>query len=107
MKRIINATEITINILRTNPETRNDDCLLWLKVIEKVAELNDMADFSRSLTLASFLSTTKYTKFPPYHTVSRIRRKAQEKYPELRATEETQAARAELEEEYREFAQNY
>lgn len=104
MRRLINVTNLVKTFLETMPETRDDDYLLWLKVIEKVAEINNLPDFSKTMTFGSFLATMKYTKLPPYHSVSRARRKMQEKYPELRGTEETQEARSELEEDYREYA---
>jgi hypothetical protein len=89
------------------PEARDDDYLLWLKVIEKVAEIHNIPDFTKTMPFGIFLATAKYSKFPHYTTVGRARRKLQEKFPELRATAETQAARSELEESYKDFARNY
>lgn len=107
MKRLTNIAKLVKTILERSPETRDDDFLLWLKVLEKVAEYNHIPDFTKTMTLAEFLSIARFTKFPLYHSVSRARRKAQEKFPDLRATEETQAARSELERRYRKFAQNF
>lgn len=40
----------------------------------------------------------------PYETVSRVRRKLQEKYEDLRATESYVAARKKVEKEYKQYA---
>lgn len=102
--RFFNTTQFVHEILKKFPETRDDDYLLWLKVIENVANYNNTPDFSKTLTVGEFLKIARYSIFPHYETVGRARRKLQRKYPELRASEETQAAREEMEELYREYA---
>ena len=99
-----NITKLVKTILENHPETRDDDYLLWLKVLWSV-QYCDIPDYM-NMPVCKFLECAKYMKFPHYETVSRARRKLQEKYPELRASEETQAARARLEEEYREYARS-
>ena len=52
----------------------------------------------------AFIATAHGKKVPSFDSVSRCRRKVQEKYPQLRASKEVYAHRRELEQEYREFA---
>lgn len=101
-----NKTELVKAILEQIPNTRDDDYLLWLYVLEIEAAQDHRASFASSLSLASFLEQAKCCKYTHFETVSRIRRKLQAKYPELKATKNTQAARAELEQEYREYARS-
>lgn len=98
----LNKTTLVKTILTHFPQTRDNDYLLWLKVLETATHC-DYIDFL-NMPVKQFLSWVKYMKAPHYETVSRTRRKLQEHYPELRASAETQAARDELEEEYRQFA---
>lgn len=92
-----NITSLVKGILEGFPETREDDYLLWLRVMQ-------FSDFPTDMNILIFLETAKYMKYPHYETVSRVRRKLQGAYPELKATAETRAARAKLEEQYREYA---
>ncbi len=94
-------------ILEESPETRDDDYLLWLCVIQKFTAEHNITDVSKYMSVGAFLAAVKYMGIPLYETVSRERRKVQEKYPELRATAETQAARSDLELKYRKFTNNY
>lgn len=102
--KLVNTKEVVHDILKRFPETRNDDYLLWLKVLENVAERHNIPDFTKTMTVGVFLQMAKCSKFPQFETVSRIRRKFQEQYPDLRGSVEVQEARAELEQDYREFA---
>jgi hypothetical protein len=105
--KLVNTAYLVKQILTEMPEARDDDYLLWLKVIERVSETLNIPDYTKTIPFGLFLATAKYSKLPHFETVSRTRRKIQEKFPELRATAETQAARSELEESYRDFARNY
>lgn len=89
-------------VLRQNPKTRDDDYLLWFVVLETAYKHTYPSLFDYSIE--EFLTTLKDTKFPRYETVSRVRRKLQAEYPELRSTEKTKKARAGLEAKYREYA---
>lgn len=100
--KMYNLTRIVGTILEYYPATRDDDYLLWLEVLKSV-QLYHGGDYL-NMPVYEFLQCAKYMKFPHYETVSRVRRKLQETHPELRGTAETQAARAEHEEQYREFA---
>ena len=100
----INITPIVKNVLENQPETRDDDYLLWLIVIKKTCKACKLPDISQKMRICDFLEFVKYARFPKFETVSRVRRKMQEKYPELKGSAETQAARSEQERRFKEFA---
>lgn len=111
MKKLLNTARIVEEVLTDYPETRNDDNLLWLKVLE-IAEgennypgINTRPDIC-DLTVDYLLKNVRYLKLPSYETVSRSRRKIQAKNPELRGTERVTKSRAFAEELYREFAKS-
>ena len=105
--KLVNTAAIVKTILEEMPEARDDDYLLWLKVIERVAAIHNIPDVTTGMPFGTFLSMAKYSKFPHFETVSRTRRKIQEKFPELRGTIQTAVARAKEERDYRDFARNY
>lgn len=82
------------------PNSRSDDGLLVSKVIER---LNPSV---RGLKFNFVLENRKALGLPSFETVTRARRKIQAKYPRYKADVEVEKARAELEEEFREFARS-
>lgn len=98
------TTRLVRSILEALPQTRDDDYLLWLNVLEISAAVDFDVTFSRRTTLHDFLADAKFSKYPHFETVSRARRKLQAKFPELKATEETRKMRAALERQYRDYA---
>ena len=100
--RIKNIANIVGTVLEFYPETRDDDYLLWLEVLRQT-QFPEVCDVL-SMPVNRFLTIARYTHYPQFETVSRARRKLQAQRPELRATPETQAARAEMERKYREYA---
>ena len=64
------------NALRNRPHTREDDNLLYVDVIRQINPALVNVNF-----LMTFESARK-KKLPAYETISRCRRKLQEKYPE-------------------------
>lgn len=105
--KLINTAQLVKVILIEMPEARNDDYLLWLKVIETIARAEGKPHITKYWSVEGFLANAKYSSFPQFETVSRARRKVQERCPELRGSAETQAARSEKEEEFKNFARNY
>lgn len=95
------TSKIVKAVMENNPQTRNSDSLLWLKVLEYEARRKGVALYN--VTLRDFL-TNMYTDFPKFETVRRSRQKVQEKNPALRACEKVAEYRAENEKEYRSFA---
>ena len=84
-------------ILKSNKSARCDDMLLYscyakAKGVEDLTEAFISRDFRHLFDLA------------PYETVSRIRRKLQEHYPELKATKAQIEEKKKAEKEYRLYA---
>ena len=80
-------------ILENNPQTREDDYLLYAEIIKGYNPklLN--------LSAESFLMSHTILGVPNIKSVERTRRKVQEKYPEL-ATERAKKKRAEEQQNY-------
>lgn len=97
--------DIVKSILIEKPATRNSDYLLWLEVLREYMSVKGTSALLSMWTVEQFL-TYSHTLVPCFQSVSRARRKIQRAYPELKGTRKVQEARAELEEEYREFAIN-
>lgn len=103
MRKIINAAKLVRHILEERPETRDDDHLLYLRVLEIVSDYDECMDID-SLSVSNFFLHFNDLHLPSYETISRARRKVQEKHPELRASEDVALARAELQKDFRAFA---
>lgn len=81
-------------ILLTREATRADDKLLYYWLLREEG-------FNTEIPLSQFLIGSN---FPNWESVTRCRRKLQEKFPELRPSEGDQIRRKELEDEYVEYA---
>ena len=99
---IKNVANMVKEVLTEHPDTRNNDYLLWVKVIELDQDKSPLLieDFRK------VVANLRVLGIPNFETVSRARRKLQEKYPDLRATEETRQFRSEKEQEFKDFAKN-
>lgn len=85
-------------ILLNDPFTRADDMLLYLEYLRSIGAAGD---------LAAVLSDRKYRiayGIAPYESVSRARRKLQEKYEDLRPNKAFIKLRRENEKEFRKYA---
>ncbi|MBR5544888.1 MAG: hypothetical protein IKU66_05380 [Clostridia bacterium] len=103
MKNVLYITANTVKqILTDEPSTRSSDSLLYLKVIERIAEEQDI-DLEK-WSVPYFLRNLSHTFFPPFESVRRARQKIQAQHPELSANAKVQAQREINEAEYREFA---
>ena len=98
MRRIQQVTENVRVILENNPETRNNDNALYIKIVEHVDK--DLI----YLPMVELLMNTEKYKIPRFESVRRARQKLQAMHPELRASEAVREARAECEEIVREYA---
>jgi hypothetical protein len=96
------VTALVYLVLEHFPETRNNDGLLWLKVLEHQAYEKDID--LRNLAIPYFLPRIRELGFTPFESVRRTRQKLQATYHHLAAAEAVQAFRAENEAEYREYA---
>lgn len=104
MKKLLNVQEKVKDILIKYPKTRSNDMLLYLKFAERIDE--EFQQNVMKLPFATVISNMEEYHLPTFGSVGRARRKLQEKYPELRATDQVQGFRADREEAYREYARN-
>ncbi len=74
-------------ILYTQPETRNSDDLLYLKVCEYLNQ------GCMHLSFATVILNRNNFKLPPFESVRRSRQKLQAAFPELAGSDEVEAQR--------------
>ena len=91
-------------ILTNYPQTRNSDSLLYLKVLQRIAGVNDIN--LENITIPTFLSGLNKSPFPQFESVRRARQKLQAEFTELSANEEVQEFRDENEVAFREFSRS-
>ena len=85
-------------ILTENVQARNDDNVLYLKVLQIVSNRNSID--LQSMTVPVFLLKMKEYGLPGFETVRRSRQKVQADNPELEGTESTRRKRAKQEAVY-------
>lgn len=105
MKKLLKITDLVKGILEEQPETRDDDNLLWLEAIRETAYKKDCT-YALDWGIAGIMCNIHTLGLPTYGSVSRARRKLQEKHPELRGSEKARRKRAERETVYKEYAIN-
>lgn len=98
IRELKSVSEIVKSVLSCIPETRNDDDLLYMHVI------NIQHKGIIGMTVVEFLTNRKEWGVSGFETVRRSRQKIQAEYPELSASTSCTEARKELEGEFREFA---
>ena len=101
-KRLNTTKELVKNILEKNPQTRNSDSYLYLKVIQHYDEEYN-TDFS-NMPVGEFLNGGCDIKIPPFESVRRSRQKVQAECPALAASPEVQLFRTDNEQAYVDFA---
>ena len=96
--KIDNVENLVKQALIKNISARDDDHLLYIEVVYIIdpglVNVNFMMNFKNARQLG----------LPPFESVSRARRKLQEKYPELRATSKVENARKEKQMEFEEYS---
>ena len=97
MKNIKKTNELVQRILLDYPDSRGSDDTLYKYVVEAINPDAAGMPFCHVL-----LNRNEYG-LPPYESVRRSRQKLQETYPMLRASKEVEEARAENEQEVRDF----
>lgn len=83
---------IVTTILKNDAKARNSDNFLYIRVIEEIQKGSSKAPLREVLL---------DIKFPPFESVSRFRRKAQEQNGSLKAGEVVTKARRKKEQEFR------
>jgi len=102
MTNLTTTTNLVKEILEEDKQARNSDSLLYLKVLERVAE--DCGINLQSLSVPNFLASMNILPFPGFETVRRTRQKVQQHRPDLAACEKVEAMRQENEQIFREYA---
>jgi len=97
-----NVTSIVKQILTEWPETRGNDNLLILKVLEEFADHYGMN--LEEISIVTFLYDFAGCEFPGFETIRRSRQKVQSANPDLKPDEAVQQFRKEQEKRYRAFA---
>lgn len=96
--KIDNVENLVKQALIKNKSARDDDHLLYIEVVYIIdpglVNVNFMMNFKNARQLG----------LPLFESVSRARRKLQEKYPELRATSKVENARKEKQMEFEEYS---
>lgn len=102
MNELKTTAALVKHILETNPQARNSDSFLYLKVIQYEAHLKGVNLWG--MTVTHFLLNINNIGFTGFETVRRARQKIQAQYPELAANKSVSAARMENEKDFRAFA---
>lgn len=98
MEKLYNTTVLVKRILEDYPAARNDDNLLYYRVCDAID--SDVLGMSFGWALLSM----KELDIPTIETVGRCRRKLQEQFPELRATDKVKGLRTEQERKFEAYA---
>ena len=101
--QLITTANLVKAILEIDPQTRNSDSLLYLKVLEHFATQHGV-NLHQMSVIAFLQHYIKEYKFPCFETVRRARQKIQAQHPELSANKAVQAQREINEATYRQFA---
>ena len=88
-------------ILEKDEEARNDDMTLYLAVC------NSCLKGAGAMPFAEVMAQHKYLGLPSFESISRTRRRLQEKHPELLGSLRMQKLRARGEKAYRKYAKSY
>lgn len=96
MGRISKWEKIVKPILEEYPAARSDDRVLYYWILKKMG-------FDLSVSVSRFLLSEG---FPNYETVTRVRRKLQEKHPELSEPSNVQMMRDNAQEEFLDYARS-
>lgn len=95
-------TDLVEHIMQGDPQTRNSDSYLYLKVLQHKADNSGI--FLDGMTVPFFLQNMSAFGFPPFESVRRARQKVQLRNPDLAPCEKIAAYRAENEREFRSYA---
>lgn len=102
MRTLYKLTDIVLDLLKEQPETRNSDNVLYYNVIKRIGKETGV-DID-TMSLPNFLLHMKSYGLPSIESVGRCRRKCVESYPELAGIETVETLRTVKEEEYRKYS---
>lgn len=98
IQKIESVAETVRDILELYPKTRDDDNILYYKVLKIHGDINGI-DIN-IMSVASFLFHMKEYGFPPFETVRRARQKIQHDHPDLASSKYIQKIRKQEEDVY-------
>lgn len=98
LTELLTVSTIVRELLESIPETRNDDCFLYVLVCNRINP------FSSTLNFADALINRQHYNLPTPETVRRTRQKMQAEFPDLAGSRKCREARKELEADFREYA---
>lgn len=101
---IVNISALVKSILEQDQRARNSDSFLYLRVLKHIE--SEQREKLNGVTVFDFLLNLQGKVYPCFESVRRSRQKIQREYPELAASEEVQAYRAENEAEVRAYARS-
>ncbi|MBR5583143.1 MAG: hypothetical protein IKW21_01295 [Lachnospiraceae bacterium] len=104
MKELKSITDYVEVILKADPKTRNNDCLLYIRLVDLLGKKHHIDYLHMPMIL--FYEQLPSLDLPTSETVGRCRRKLQQKHPELKANAEVTAFRAEREEQFKAYARS-
>lgn len=96
------VSSMVLKLLETDPQTRNSDDYLYCMVCRMM--LHGTTSTTIGCSAEYLLTHRKDLGLPSFETVRRTRQKIQAEQPELKACVPVEAARTELEAEYKAFA---
>ena len=94
MGKISQYENLVKAILTGYEDTRSNDKLLYLRLLRAEG-------YNTKISLDEYL---RFDGFPNYDSISRVRRKLQERFPELRPAKNEQIRRDEAEKDFRAYA---
>ena len=104
MNELKSTAKLVKWLLQQEPQTRNSDSLLYLKVIQQIAKQKGID--LESITVCDFFASMKANGFPASETVRRTRQYVQARCPDLAACEEIEGLRDVREHGFRKFAKS-
>lgn len=99
------TSDLVHEILKAEPECRNSDNILYLRVLQTIGKQNGID--VNNMSVPTLFRNMSAMKLPAFETVRRTRQKVQECNPELKAVPMVTAYREVLVEEYKEYARRH
>lgn len=103
-RELYTTTELVRELLTNEPQTRNSDNLLYLRVLQTVGQEKGID--VNNMSVARFFHCLNNYGFPAFETVRRTRQKLQEHNPELAGNSDVEAQRTLNQEVFRDYARS-
>jgi len=102
MEDLKTTAKLVKAILEDNVQARNSDSYLYLKVLDYIADQNNIV--LAAMPVPYFLTNMNDLPFPGFETVRRTRQKVQAAFPELAASDKVADMRKENEAIFKAYA---